>query len=167
MTGPHYLCSIRRKIIKSSSKRTPEGIGHFAHKQRMQERRCSVMVLKCEDAWMVLSGSLAPSPPHPRFVQSKQKGLFHPCNLQLQPHLEGESHYPHPHTHLGDNSSKGERSLKSTWASFWIPALPWGWIPSVTHMSCMQWEQQSLQGRLLWPWPEANTPTVPSTAPSY
>lgn len=76
------------------------------------------MVLKCEDSWMVLSGSLAPSPPHPGFVQSKQKGLFHPCNLQLQPHLEGhqESHYPHPH--LGDNSSKGERSLKSTWASF-------------------------------------------------
>ena len=71
MTGPHYLCSIRQQIIKSSSKHTPEGIGHFAHEQRMQERRCSVMVLKQEDAWMVLSGFLAPSLPPP-WVCAKQ-----------------------------------------------------------------------------------------------
>ena len=78
--------------------------------------------------WSFLAFLLHPLPDL-GFVQSKLKGVFHPCNLQLQPRLEGhqESHYPHlPSPRLGDNSSKGERSLKSTWASFWIPALPWG-----------------------------------------
>lgn len=46
--GPHYLFSIQLKIIKSSSKHMPEGIGHFINKWRTKKMMCPIMLLNCK-----------------------------------------------------------------------------------------------------------------------
>ena len=61
---------------------------------------------RCMDGAFWLSCSL-PAPLG--FAQRKLKRVFHLCNLQLQPRLEGqqESPYPHPRSpRLGDNSKR-------------------------------------------------------------
>lgn len=61
--GPHYLFSIQLKIIKSSSKHMPEGIGHFINKWRTKKMICPIMLLNCKIHLCSSSLSLSPVSP--------------------------------------------------------------------------------------------------------
>lgn len=75
--GPHYLFFIQLKIIKSSSKHTPEGIGHFINKWRTKKKVCSITVLnrKTRLGSFLLSLSLV-STPLPQTFGLRQLGVL-------------------------------------------------------------------------------------------
>lgn len=101
--GPHYLFSIQLKIIKSSSKHTPEGIGYFINKWRTKKMVCNIMVWNHKTRLCSFLAFLSRYPP-PKSLWSSQafcalrsneaEGIAHCRASWLKPWLEGNTLLP-------------------------------------------------------------------------
>lgn len=113
--GPHYLFSIQLEIIKSSSKHTPEGTGHFINKWRTKDMMAFIMFSHHGMCWCSLLEFLLPTLPFPQLgaaTHSRLQNWMGWGKGTLPSHLQAQA--PVIYTGLLMHSSVGEK---------WFPGL--------------------------------------------
>lgn len=173
LRDPHYLFSIQLKIIKSSSKHTLEGIGHFINKWRTRKTVCSITVLNRKTRSRIL---LAFSPAPPNLLALGQPGIW--CS-EIKWSREGEftlaptSRSPGTQWHQGTVLPPWRQwfsGRQGLWKECRGQSLNSSFARKIAtvchHISRVDdGTNETFHGRLLWNWEVENTSKEASAGP--